>query len=184
MPLRFVCPRITLTPGGVLHAHFGHTGFYRPIIDVYLAGPGGMVGWAQAQIDSASDYTIFSANVAHNFGLSLPFPTQATSSGAAGALASTYSFPPAGLVSLFVTDYNEFCYLPAPLLGFHPPRPLQQRSVLGLAGFLEHFLFTLDHGPHPPVFELDSLPGFPGQAGPLPKGGGLLDFIRGLRAAG
>src|SRR5262249_2949567 len=184
MALRFVCKPVALTPGGVLHAHFGQRGLHRPLLEAYLAGPGGLVEWELSQVDSAADYTVFAANVAHKLGLSLPFPRQATISGAAGAVASTYSFPPAGLVSLFVADYTEYCYLPPTLIGLHPPSPHRQRSVLGLAGFLQHFRFSLDHGPHPPTFELDPLAGFPGQTGLLPKGGGLLDFIRGLRAAG
>jgi hypothetical protein len=36
-----------------------------------------------------------------------------------------------GLMSLFVTDYTEYAFLPAPLTGFHPPAaaPGQQRSL-------------------------------------------------------
>lgn len=83
-------------------------------------------------------------------------------------------------MSLFVTDYTEYCYLPAPLIGFHAPTPQSQRSVLGLTGFLQHFRFVLDYT-SPPFFELHPLPGFPGQSGILPKDRPLVDFIRSLR---
>jgi hypothetical protein len=86
-------------------------------------------------------------------------------------------------VSLFVTDYREFYYLPAPLVGFHAPGPgaAGQRSVLGLAGFLQYFRFVLDPAPTPPMFELDHTPTFPGQTGPLPRGRPLADILHGLR---
>ena len=105
-------------------------------------------------------------------------------SGAAGAHAGTVSFPPEGLVSLFVTDYHEYYYLPGPLVGFHAPSPLaaQQRSVLGLTGFLQHFRFILDNGPTPPFFELHPTATFPGRGGLLPLDRPLADFIRSLRA--
>jgi hypothetical protein len=152
---------------------------------VYAVGPGGLVTSRFAQVDSAADYVLLESTVASDLGLSLPFRRQTGMSGAAGAHAATVSFPPEGLVSLFVTDYREYCYLPAPLVGFHPPSPLaaQQRSVLGLTGFLQHFRFLLDNGPNPPFFELHPTPAFPGQTGVLPLDRPLVDFIRSLRAA-
>jgi hypothetical protein len=114
----------------------------------------------------------------------LPFPRQAAFSGAAGTQAGILSFPPNGLVSLFVTDYTEYCFLPSPLVAFHPPTPRaqSQRSVLGLTGFLHYFRFVLDYGPSSPNFELHPLPGFPGQSGILPRDRPVVDFVRGLRA--
>jgi hypothetical protein len=113
----------------------------------------------------------------------LPFPRQEGVSGAAGTQAATFSFPPDGLVSLFVTDYREYAFLRGPLVGFHPPGPgaANQRSVLGLTGFLQFFRFLYDPEPTPPFFELDPITNFPGQHGLLPRGQSLLGFIRTLR---
>lgn len=183
MPLRLPCLPVTLTAGSVLDRHFAPAGLRRPYLDVHVVGPGGASSVALAHIDTGADYTLFGSDVARKLSLTLPFATQARSSGAAGAYVSTYSFPPDGLLSLFVTDYTEYCYLPTPLIGFHPPGPLRQRSVLGLAGFLRYFRFVLDHGPMTPHFELHPVASFPGQAGPLPRDRPLADFIRSLRHA-
>jgi hypothetical protein len=96
----------------------------------------------------------------------------------------TISFPPDGLVSLFVTDYREYAWLPSPLVGFHPPTPgaASQRSVLGQTGFLQFFRYIQDPVPPPLMVELDPIPNFPGQTGLLPKDGPLEDFIRSLRS--
>jgi hypothetical protein len=150
---------------------------------VAVVGPGNQVKWVPVQVDSASDYVVLSSTVAQSLGLTLPVPRQVMISGVAGVQATTFSFPPDGLVSLFVTDYNEFAYLSGPLIGFHAPGPpgIQQRSVLGLTGVLQFFLSILDPRPTPPIMELHPLPGFPGQTGLLPKDRSLVDFIRGLR---
>jgi hypothetical protein len=115
----------------------------------------------------------------------LPFARQQAISGAAGTQAATFSFPPDGLVSLFVTDYTEYAFLPAPLVGFHPPvsGPSSQRSVLGKTGFLQYFRFVYDPEPMPPIFELHPITAFPGQHGLLPRSVSLEDFIRGQRGA-
>jgi hypothetical protein len=170
--------------GSVLAAHWPGACLYRPACDVYAVGPGGLISRAAAQIDSAADYVLLGSTIAGDLGLSLPFARQTGMSGAAGAQVATVSFPPEGLVSLFVTDYREYYYLPAPLVGFHPPSPLatQQRSVLGLTGFLQHFRFVLENEPTPPFFELHPTPAFPGLAGLLPLDRPLVDFIRSLRA--
>jgi hypothetical protein len=104
-------------------------------------------------------------------------------SGLGGVQTATVSFPPDGLVSLFVTDYREYCYLARPLVGFHAPGrgASAQRSVLGLTGFLQHLRFTLDLPAAPPAFELEPRAAFPGSAGALPKDRPLADFIAGLR---
>ncbi len=141
MPLRLPCLPVQLTPGSVLYSYWGPTGYHRPIFDVFLAGPGNRILWAPAQVDTASDYVLFDAGVAASLGLTPPFPRQTAFSGAAGTQSSLLSFPDDGVVSLFVTDYQEYAYLPAPLVGFHPPGPAaaQQRSVLGQTGFLQFF---------------------------------------------
>src|SRR5262249_43687810 len=151
---------------------------YRPACDVWAVGPGGTISSLVAQIDSVADYVLLGSDVAVDLGLTLPLARQAGMSGAAGAPAAPGACPPEGLVSLFVTDYREYCYPPAPLVGFHPPGPAaaQQRSVLGLRGFLHHFRFTLDHGPTPPFFELDPTAAFPSRSGALRLDRPLVDF--------
>src|SRR5262245_26998802 len=94
MPLRLDCRTITLTPGGVLDRHFGAAGLHRPLVDVHVVAPDGSSFAVPAQVDSASDYTIFAANVAHNLSFTLPFQSQAQSSGAAGAVSLPFTpFP-------------------------------------------------------------------------------------------
>jgi hypothetical protein len=84
-------------------------------------------------------------------------------------------------VSLFVTDYQEYYYLPAPLVGFWPPAPVRRRSVLGATGFLQHFDVRLLNRLSRPEVELVDVPTFPGTHGALSKSGPLEDFLRGLR---
>jgi hypothetical protein len=141
-------------------------------------------GKVSIEANTRSDYVLFASSIAQRLGLTLPFPRQSTFSGAAGTQAGTLSFPPNVLVSLFVTDYTEYCYLPSPLLAFHPPAPPAQNqcSVLGLTGFLQFFRFVLDYRPSPPTFELHPIVGFPGHTGILPRDRPLVDFVRGLRA--
>jgi hypothetical protein len=160
-------------------------GIPRPRWDVYLIGPTGVVRRERAQLDTGADHNLFSATTALALGLTLPCARAVHSSGVAGAQAATFTAPPDGTVSLFVTDFQDYCYLPSPLIAFHPPGPSQlaQRSVLGVTGFLQHFHFLLDYGPSPPTFELHPLSTFPGSAGPLPRDRALIDFIRSLRAA-
>lgn len=183
MPLRLPCHRLRLQPGGLLHSYFGVTGFHRPAIDIYLVGPGGKLLCEPAQIDTGSDYTIFAAGAAASLGLSLPFPRQVGISGAGGTYTAIVSFPPDGFVSLFVTDYHEYCYLPRPLIGFHAPGPSagKQRAVLGLSGFLQYFRTVLE--PAPPQVELHPTVPFTGSTGLLPLDRALTEFIASLRGA-
>jgi hypothetical protein len=182
MSLRFPCLPGQLLPGGVLASVHGAGSFHRPDLDVYFVGPGGLFAPEQVRIDTASDFIVLRSSVATALGFSLPFPRRQAASGAGGH-GLPLSFPPLGLIGLFVTDYTEYCYLPTPLIGFHHPSmpTASQRAVLGLTGFLRYFRFVLDHGPAPPVFELHPLPGFPGQTGPYPHGRPLADFLRELR---
>src|SRR5262249_30083874 len=122
-------------------------------------------------------------DLARRLGLHLPYARQATISGAAGTQTATLSFPPDGLVSLFVTDYQEYCYLQAPLVGFHSPSvPMgSQRCVLGRTGFLRHFRLVRAWDADPPFFELHPRRLFPGLTGLLPRDRPLADFVRSLR---
>jgi hypothetical protein len=133
------------------------------------------------RIDTGADYTVIASDIALDLGLTLPFPRQLSISGAGGTYTGTVSFPPDGLVSMFVTDYREYCYLPTPLIGFHAlaPRGSGQRSVLGLAGFLQYFDLLLK--PSPPTVELDPAATFVGVTGTLPRDLGLYEFIASLR---
>jgi hypothetical protein len=182
MPLRLPCLPIQLTPGSLLYSYWGATGYHRPIFDVFVIGPGNRITWVPALVDSASDFVVLESAAAQALRLALPFARSAGVSAAGGTQAATFSFAPDGLVSLFVTDYQEFAYLPRPLVGFHPPALVgaRQRSVLGQTGFLQFFRFGLDPEPTPPIVELDPIQAFPGQSGPLPLGRPLLDFIRSL----
>jgi hypothetical protein len=183
MPLRLPYETVIPTPGSVLHSYWGPSGFHRPVFDAFAVGPGNRIDCFRAMIDSGSDYVVLASQVAMNLGLAPPFTRLAGISAAGGAAATTVSFPPDGLVSLFVTDYREYAYLPSPLVGFHPPAlgTTKQRSVLGLTGFLQFFRQVHEPQLKPPIAELDPLPGFPGLAGLLPRDRSLYDFIRSLR---
>lgn len=179
MPLRITCPGRVISPGQLLWPYWLGGSCLSARITTYLVC-GRAITWVEGRIDTQSDYVAITSLAAPRLGLTLPFARQEVYSGAAGTQAGTLSFPPDGRVGLFVTDLVEYCYLPAQPIGFLAPSPHAhlQRSVLGLTGFLQHFRFTLDYGQTPPVFELDPIAGFPGQAGVLPKTGLLGDFIR------
>jgi hypothetical protein len=183
MPIRLPCARVSLMPGGLLHGYWGTAGLPRPLFDLYVVGPGGRWVVEKARVDTAADYTLLASQVARHLGLSLPYPRQVQVSGAAGTQTATVSFPPDGLVSLFVTDYQEYGYLARPLVGFHAGSrsASAQRSVLGLTGFLQYFRFVLDLPATPPVFELHARAGFPGSIGTLPQDQSLADFLASLR---
>src|SRR5262245_16148678 len=121
MPLRFPCLPVQRFPGSILFPYWGALGFHRPMLELYLLGPRGLVDSEPAQIDTGADFNVWSAALAFGIGLIPPFPRQAAVSGAAGMQAGTFTAPPDGLVSLFVTDYREYAFLPAPLVCFHSP---------------------------------------------------------------
>ncbi len=183
MPIRLPCAWVSLSPQNLLHGHWGPAGLPRPLFDLYVVGPGGRWVIEKAQIDTAADYSVLASPVAHRLGLSLPYARQGQVSGVGGRQTATVSFPPDGVVSLFVTDYREYAYLSRPLVGFHAPGrgAAAQRSVLGLTGFLQHFRFVLDLPDTPPFFELEPRTGFPGSSGSLPLDRPLADFIASLR---
>jgi hypothetical protein len=184
MPLRLPCVPVSLTAGSLLHSYWGSTGYHRPAFTVFVIGPRNRITWATAHADTASDFVVLDSSVVSQLRLALPFTRSTGVSAASGTQAATFSFPPDGVVSLFVTDYREFAYLPRPLVGFHPPGLVgaMQRSVLGQTGFLQFFRFLLDPEPPRPIVELDPIQAFPGQSGPLPLDRPLVDFIRSLRA--
>jgi hypothetical protein len=181
--MRLPYETISPTPGSLLYSYWGASGYHRPAFDVFAVGPGKRIDPFRAQIGTASDFVVLEAKVALNLGLVLPFARRVGISAGGRSQASTISFPPDGVVSLFVTDYREYAYLASPLIGFHPPGAgsPHQRSVLGQTGFLQ-FLHQM-HDPQlkPPIVELDPIPGFSGQTGPLPRDRALYDFIRSLR---
>src|SRR4051794_16075611 len=137
MPLRFPCLQLSLSVGGVLRPYWPNGVMHYPGLDAFAVARGSVLRVPATGIDTRSDYVLFGSDVARALGLSLPLPRQAPFSGAAGTQAGVLSFPPDGLVGLFVTDYTEYCYLPSPLVAFHPPspNPQSQRSVLGLTAF-------------------------------------------------
>jgi hypothetical protein len=146
-------------------------GYFRPEIDLFAVGPNGDYTSCHGEIDNASDWVVFDSGVARALGLSPPFAQVVSVSGIAGAVQVPFTMPPDGTISLFVTDYQEYYFLPAPPVGFWPPSPTgaQRRSVLGATGFLQHFQVNLHYQLGRPEVELLHHPGFPGEFGTLPR---------------
>jgi hypothetical protein len=184
MALRFPCLPVTLSAGGILLTRWGRRGFFRPALDLYAIGSAGVPAPVQAAIDTGADYVVLKSSVAAQLGVSTA-SLRHQPAGGAGGHTMPLLFAPPGQVALFLTDYQEYCYLADPLVGFHSPALAvqQQRPALGLTGFLEYFRFTLDHASARPTFELEPLPLAGVYAGTLPLGRPLDDFIRQLHAA-
>src|SRR5437016_3198520 len=138
MPVRLPFRGINLSPGSVL-ARYWPGGYFRPEIDLFAVGPNGDCTPCVGQIDSSSDWVVFDDTVAVDLGLTGPFAQVVSVSGIAGAVQAQFTMPPDGTVSLFLTDYRQWYFLPAPV-GFWPPSPTgtKRRSVLGATGFLQH----------------------------------------------
>ncbi len=167
----------------MLSRYWGAAGYFRPEIDLYLVGPTGVcVPWV-GQVDSSSDWVVFEDGVAAQLGSSPPFARVVSVSGIAGAVQAQFTMPPDGAVSLFITDYREWYFLPAPPVGFWPPAPTggQRRNVLGATGFLQYFQVNLHYQLSRPEVELIQHSGFAGASGTFPRGAVLRDFIRGLK---
>jgi hypothetical protein len=185
MALRFPFKSVNISPGSVLLPYWGPVAQMRPAIDLYAVGPAGQIENLIAQIDSSSDYIALAPRLVPLLGLHQPFGRLWSGSGAGGHTIPL-GFPPDGEVSLFVTDYREYCFLPALLVGFHVPPPgapatTTYRSVLGVTGFLQHFKTLIDPDPASPAVELEPLAGFPGQHGLVPSPFRLHDFIHSLK---
>jgi hypothetical protein len=183
MPVRFRFRGVQLPAGGLLSQYWGSSGYFRPDIDLYLVGPtGDSISWT-GQIDSCSDWVVFDYRAAVGVGLHAPFPRAASVSGIAGAVQAQFTLPPDGTVSLFLTDYQEWYFLPALPVGFWPPSPAggPRRNVLGATGFLQHFEVHLHYELSRPEVELIHHEGFPGKYGQLPPRVVLRDYIRGLK---
>jgi hypothetical protein len=86
--------------------------FFRPRPDVSLIGPNNQITTTSAQIDTGADFNVFASLLAPSLGLTLPATRQFGISGAGGGYTSSLSFPPDGVVSLFLTDYQEFVTFP------------------------------------------------------------------------
>jgi hypothetical protein len=182
MPVRLPFRSIALTPGSALSSYWPH-GYYRPEIDLFAVGPNGDHTRCVGHIDSCSDWVVFDQDVALSLGLSPPFSRVVSVSGIAGAVQAQFTMPPDGTLSLFITDYREWYFLPAPPVGFWPPAPAggQRRSVLGVTGFLQHFQVVLHYQLSRPEVEPIHQPGFPGKSGTFLRGTVLQDFLRGLK---
>jgi hypothetical protein len=123
-------------PSGSLLSQYWPNGYFRPEIDLFAVGPTGQYTACAGEIDNASDWVVFDSKVALALGLSPPFSRAVSVSGIAGAVQAQFTLPPDGAVSLLVTDYREYYFLPAPPVGFWPPATAgQRRSVLGLPAF-------------------------------------------------
>jgi hypothetical protein len=182
MPVRLRFRGVQLSPGALLAQYWGTSGYFRPDIDLYLVGPtGNSIRWT-GHIDSCSDWVVFDDRARGILGLQLPFSRVVSVSGIAGAVQATFTMPPDGTVSLFLTDYREWYFLPAPPVGFWPPSPTgPRRDVLGVTGFLQHFQVNFHYQLSRPEVELIHHPGFPGGYGTFPRGAVLPDFLRGLK---
>jgi hypothetical protein len=182
MPVRLPFRAIGLSPGSHLSPYWPN-GYFRPEIDLYVVGPNGNYTTCRAEIDDASDWVALDAGVATNLGLSPPFSRVVTVSGIAGAVQAQFTIPPDGTVSLFVTDYREWYFLPASPVGFWPPSPtgVPRRNVLGATGFLQYFQVVLHYQLSRPEVELIHHLGFPGSHDVFVPGVVLPDFLRGLK---
>jgi hypothetical protein len=177
--LQFEAIRVTLNPSMILHSYWGPSNYYRPRIGVYVVGPNGMFCHETPLLDTGSDFVAFDSDVAHRIGLSPPFARSSQNQGA-GAGPFTLTFPDDGAVSLYVTDYRHYCYLPAPLVGFLPP-PVNDFAVLGVTGFLQHFKLRIDYDERPPRIRLTVPPSFPGVAGRFSPKRSLAEQLRRLK---
>jgi hypothetical protein len=180
MSVRFLFRGVQLPPGAMLSQYWGSSGYFRPDIDIYLVGPtGNSIPW-RGHIDSLSDWVVFEDQAAVKLGLQSPFPRSVSVSGIAGAVQAQFTMPHDGTVSLFLTDYQSWYFLPSPPVGFWPPSPTSapRRNVLGVTGFLQYFQVVLHYQLTRPEVELIHYPGFPGTFGQLPPRVALQDFIR------
>jgi hypothetical protein len=168
----------------LLYPYWGATGYFRPKIDLYAVGPTGNYASLVGQVDSGSDWVVLDDSVAVRLGLRGPFSRRAGVSGIAGAAQTHFTLPLDGTVSLFLTDYREYYFLPTLPVGFWPPTPAGQpprRNVLGLTGFLQHFQVIFHHQLSRPEVELIHTPTFPGQHGRFSAQEPLRNFLRLLK---
>jgi hypothetical protein len=170
-------------PPGSMLSQYWSGGYFRPEIDLYAVGPNGDYTRCVGYIDSCSDWVVFQEGVARSLGLSPPFSRVVSVSGIAGAVQAQFAMPPDGTVALFVTDYHEYYYVPAPPVGFWPPAPSggQRRDILGVTGFLQYFQVNFLYQLNRPEVELIHHSGFPGKFGHLPRPVVLRDFIHDLK---
>jgi hypothetical protein len=179
MPVRFPFQPVQVNPGMELYRYWGPSGYSRATFDVFVIGPTGQYCVARrAELDNASDWVVFDPNVARSLGLALPFSRQVWIGSAAGQ--TCFTMPPDGLVSLLVTDYREYYFLPSPPVGFWSGG--MTKNVLGSTGFLQHFAWrVLNDGLSRPEVELEAVPNFPGQQGVFAVQP-LANFFRQLRS--
>ncbi len=180
MSVRLRFRSVQLSSAAMLTQYWGSSGYFRPDIDLYLVGPTGhSIPWT-GHIDSLSDWVVFEDQASVNLGLQPPFSRTVSVSGIAGAVQAQFTMPPDGTVSLFLTDYQNWYFLPAPPVGFWPPSPTSapRRNVLGVTGFLQYFQVVLHYQLSRPEVELIHHAGFPGAFGQLPDRVALPDFIR------
>jgi hypothetical protein len=177
--LQFEMKPVRLHPSMILHQYWGDEGYSRPKIGVYIIGPTGAYYHSTALLDSGSDFVAFDSRAAREVGLVPPF-ARSSRNQAAGGASFALSFPDDGVVSLFVTDYRHYCFLPAPLVGFMPP-PVEDFAVLGATGFLQYFRLLIDYDMQPPRVQLTARSSFPGVTGRFSARHSLAEQFRRLK---
>jgi hypothetical protein len=184
MSVRFPYKGVQLPPTSPLYPYWGATGFSRSRIDIFVVGPSGVYVNRSAQIASAADWVVFEDRVALQLGLQPPFSRVVGVSGIAGAAQTHFTQPPDGTVSLFLTDYREYYFLPTLPVGFWPASPPGQpsrRNVLGITGFLQYFQVIFHHQLSRPDVELIDIPTFPGKHDVFSAREPLRDLLRRLK---
>jgi hypothetical protein len=168
----------------LLHNYWSRAGYFRSAVDLFVVGPSGNYVAEVGNVDSCSDWVVFDAGVAGRLGLQPPFPRVIPVSGVAGAIADEFTLPPDGTVSLFLTDYSAWCYLPSLPVGFWPPvapgEPTR-RNILGFTGFQQHFeILFRNYLPRPEILLIEA-PSFPGSFGRMPPRPSIARMIRRLK---
>ena len=180
MPIRLEFQPVPLSPGMELYRYWGASGYSRPTTEVYLVGPSGNVCIVPSvHLDTGSDFAIFQPKWINSLALSPPF--QRTVQVSTGGGMAAFIMPNDGEVSLLITDYREYYYLPAPPVGFWT-NP-NKKNVLGVTGFFQYFSTqTHNDGQSIPVIELTENRRFPGQHGSM-RGESLHPLLHRLKGA-
>jgi hypothetical protein len=162
---------IQTAPGSLLQSYWGSHGAFRPTVDLFLCGPGGLVTSRPAVIDTGSAYIAFDEPVAIDVGLQPPFNRVVHAQGAGGA-PFDLTFPADGDIRILLTDHVTGYIVWAPPVGFlrtsssapRGPNIRRRTGVLGFTGFLQHLDIAFLSGGNPSI-EITVPDTFPGVVG-------------------